>query len=415
VALKVLHISSSTTPGAGLCAYRIHHALLDQGVESRMLVASTNMVEPTIFVEPYGTFHRFRIPQIPYLRRWIRKLHNRGWFNTRFEKMEKGVEELNETYHVVFSLPISCYDLSKNPLVEWADIIHLHWVQNFLDYESFFHSVNKPIVWTIHDENLLFGGFHYRKTKDQFYEIYQKYENHCLEVKRNSIKSCFFLHLIALSSLMRDFIAAQPFLQHCTLDMIHNGVNLSKFQLIAKNDARKDLCISEDCTLIAFCANNISNQLKGLSDLVNAVEYINDSKIEILCIGGGEYDKPTRVVIHKMGMQSDTERISMMFSACDLFCLPSYQEAFAQSPLEAMACGLPVVAYPCSGMSDLITKNNGIIAKDFTVVALVDALSQAFAAHYDAESIRTYVQEHFTIEVIAKQYIDLYNKYLSQV
>lgn len=411
MALKILHISSSTTAGAGLCAYRIHHALLEQGVESRMLVADTDKEEPEIFVEPYGYLHRFRVPHIPYLRRWIRKLHSKGWLNTRFEKMERDVSMLNERNHVVFSLPISCYDLSKNHLVEWADIIHLHWAQNFLDYETFFRAVKKPIVWTLHDENIFWGGFHYRRQKEQCYGIYQRYEDQCLEIKRNALHFCHDLHLVALSSMMRELISAQPFLQNYSLDVIHNGVDLSKYQPTAKIEARRILGISEECILIAFCAYNISNPLKGLPDLVKAVERMKTSNVEILCIGGGDYDGQTSVKIHKMGLQSDTEKISMMFSACDLFCLPSYQEAFAQSPVEAMACGLPVVAYPCSGLTDLITEKNGVVAKGFTVEALMDALRHALDTQYDADTFREYVQEHFSMEKIAKQYIALYNKY----
>jgi hypothetical protein len=34
-----------------------------------------------------------------------------------------------------------------------ADIIHLHWIADWLDYTTFFGAVKKPIVWTFHDEN----------------------------------------------------------------------------------------------------------------------------------------------------------------------------------------------------------------------------------------------------------------------
>ena len=45
---KVVHISTSDTGGAGLAAYRLHHALLSNGVESRMLVASKYFMEDEI-------------------------------------------------------------------------------------------------------------------------------------------------------------------------------------------------------------------------------------------------------------------------------------------------------------------------------------------------------------------------------
>jgi hypothetical protein len=42
-----------------------------------------------------------------------------------------------------------------------ADIINLHWVANFIDFQSFFRYNDKPIVWTLHDANPFTGGCHY--------------------------------------------------------------------------------------------------------------------------------------------------------------------------------------------------------------------------------------------------------------
>ena len=65
--------------------------------------------------------------------------------------------------HIALSLPTSIFDVSKSNLVKEADIIHLHWVGDFVDLPSLSKKVNKPIVWTLHDENLFCGIRHYEE------------------------------------------------------------------------------------------------------------------------------------------------------------------------------------------------------------------------------------------------------------
>jgi hypothetical protein len=80
------------------------------------------------------------------------------WDSFQKKQMLKG----KPSNYEVFSFPQTVYNITKHPLVQEADIIHLHWVANFLDYRSFFKQIQKPIVWTLHDLNPISEkGFHY--------------------------------------------------------------------------------------------------------------------------------------------------------------------------------------------------------------------------------------------------------------
>jgi glycosyltransferase involved in cell wall biosynthesis len=70
-----------------------------------------------------------------------------------------------------FSHPFSRYRIEQHPWVREADVINLHWVSCFLDYARFFATVEKPIVWTLHDQNPYLGGFHYEWERDRFPEM----------------------------------------------------------------------------------------------------------------------------------------------------------------------------------------------------------------------------------------------------
>ena len=65
--------------------------------------------------------------------------------------------------------------------------------------------------------------------------------------------------------------------------------------------------------------------------------------------------------------------MSVVYSAADLFVIPSLQEAFGQTSLEAMACGTPVVGFDTGGIPDTVRPGEtGWLAE----VGNVDALSR---------------------------------------
>jgi glycosyltransferase involved in cell wall biosynthesis len=105
---------------------------------------------------------------------------------------------------------------------------------------------------------------------------------------------------------------------------------------------------------------------------------------------------------------------SPYYSAANYFVMPSFQEAFGQTPLEAMACGTPVVSFPCGIASDLINENNGIVCEDFTADALANGIKTAMSREYDPKIIREDVINRFSYDKIAQQYIELYKKVLAQ-
>lgn len=94
--------------------------------------------------------------------------------------------------------------------------------------------------------------------------------------------------------------------------------------------------------------------------------------------------------------------------------MPSKKEAFAQTPIESMACGVPAIVFPVSGTDELITPQNGVQAIDFTDKSLEEAISQAMSVTYDGKAIRQDMIERFSPKVIAKKYINFYEQMLNE-
>ena len=105
--------------------------------------------------------------------------------------------------------------------------------------------------------------------------------------------------------------------------------------------------------------------------------------------------------------------LSVAYSCADYFVMPSKKGAFAQTPMESMSCGVPAIVFPVSGTDELITSKNGVRAKNFTPQDLEVAIRQAMLTKYDAASIRQDMINRFSPEIIAKRYIEFYDKILN--
>ena len=124
------------------------------------------------------------------------------------------------------------------------------------------------------------------------------------------------------------------------------------------------------------------------------------------------------VEIKNAGYQNSPEGLSTIYSAADVFVIPSLQEAFGQTSLEAMACGTPVVGFNTGGIPDMIiSKKTGLLAKQGDSDDLAEKIQ--WMINYPAErsamgkNAREMVEKEFTLEKQAKSYISLYESILN--
>ena len=413
--MKVVHISTSDSGGAGMAVCRLHHALLSIGIESRMLVATKTRTESEIekaYPSPQLLFQ-------PHKNRLVRKvqkiLRKRGYLPTLAERVHSQLVALNEAYPTVYyTSPVTVYDPSTHPLVKDADLVHLHWIADFVDYHSFFSGIDKPVVWTFHDENIAFGGFHYQKDRDLNYENFKEVEDKFCLIKRDSLACCQNIYSIALSKMMSEFLEGLDFFAPKRSYIIHNSVDYKKYRILNKDFSRELFNVPKNHVVFSFCANGIGDPRKGLRELIDALERLELTDVSLLCIGPGELPRSTKVNTVCVGSVTDENVMSALYSCSDFFVMPSFQEAFAQTPIEALACGVPVIAFPCSGTEELITDENGVRCADFTVDSLIEGIRRAMTQHFDADTLRQDVIARFSPDVIAKQYLRVYSEALRE-
>ena len=407
--MKVLHISSFDSGGAGQCALRIHKALLNIGVDSKMLVANKTSDMPSVFVAEQSNLNRYVPPSNKALRKIEYSLRKRGLLLTELEKLQRSASVLNGK--ATYTYPISSYRLDQHPLVAEADVIHLHWVANFIDYPTFFPNIDKPIVWTFHDENIGFGGFHYKRDREKYGNLCPNTENALSKIKQKSLANLrSSLSAIAISNMMQAFLNETPTINSHPVYLINNSVDTSIFKpIVDKRTARSIFDIPNDHLVFAFCCVSLKDERKGLKELIKAMERLEKKeKITLLCAGNDDFKTDTELNIVKTGPLRNERLMSLFYCCADFFAMPSFQEAFAQTPLEAMACGVPVIAFPCSGTEELITDINGIRCDAFTVDSLYNGIMCAMRKKYDSNVIRQDMINRFSPQIIAQKYLDIY-------
>ncbi len=160
--------------------------------------------------------------------------------------------------------------------------------------------------------------------------------------------------------------------------------------------------------------------LKGLDLLVPAFKLagIPFDKWKMYIIGDGpEYGNLSKQ-IHESGFQDNIfllgkknkVEIAELLNNSNVFILPSRMENFSVAILEALACGLPVIASLCGGVRECISDNNGILFPVDNVNALSNAIKNIYSKYdsYDRLKIAEDCNNQFSSEVIAQKLTDIF-------
>lgn len=193
------------------------------------------------------------------------------------------------------------------------------------------------------------------------------------------------------------------------LYVIPNGIDTQRFSPGAHIKARQQLNLPHNKVLIGCAARLV--QGKGHHYLLEALQQL-PSNLHLALAGDGplksELMAEARVlgILERVHFLGNVESMTSFYHAIDLFCLPSEAEGLPLSPLEAQACGVPVLITDTGGCKEAVCQKTGLLvpSKDSQALAQgVLELLQRFCMS-DMQNPREYVLQHHDLEKVARQY-----------
>ena len=217
--------------------------------------------------------------------------------------------------------------------------------------------------------------------------------------------------IIAVSSSLKNEIVS---FSHRSVTVIPNIVDVGIFEL-KKTKPGKFINIG--------FLGGMNNNNKGLDLLLQSVSRLG-RKDFFLHIGGtgkllGDFKEMTRA----LGLDNNCKfyeeitrnDISDYYSKLDFLVLPSRYETFGIVLIEAMACGIPVIATKCGGPVDIVTPETGLLIEKDNIDELKNAIltmSETLEL-YNKLTIRNYAKSSFGQEIFIKRQSELYQKILT--
>lgn len=424
--MKILIVNTYDRGGAANACVRLHKGLLQQGVDCKLLVLhKTKEIENSY----QFTTSKQKVNQYAKLFKKVKNKISKKYKNVFLEEKvssedlflkqrEKGLE--------LYSFPNATYDITTSKLYQEADVINLHWVAGFLDFETFFKTNKKPVIWTLHDMNPFTGGEHFEETHlgitPDGFPVQRKISSQeemvhsrVMNSKIKALQDVKNLNFVSLCNWMSQEIAKKNEFANYPLYQIPNGISSKIFRPLDVNFSRELFNIPLGKKVILFVADSVTNERKGFIYLQRALEKLNRRDVLLCSMGKGKPILDTALDALHLGEIKDERVISAVYSMADVFVIPSLMDNLPNTVLESLLCGTPVIGFPIGGIPDMIDHGkNGLLTVEVSVDSLKESM-ESFLIHgvsSSREEIRIQAVKKYDQSLQARSYIKLFKETL---
>jgi glycosyltransferase involved in cell wall biosynthesis len=233
--------------------------------------------------------------------------------------------------------------------------------------------------------------------------------------------------LIIASSVEADRVRQQYGIATKNISSIFNPLDLAEWSPGSQVDARRTLGIGEG-TRVAVWHGRIDIRVKGLDILLEAWRQVCAARpgrdLLLLMVGSGRDAQEFEREISERGVTQirwirdyvlSRAVMREYLNAADVYVFPSRREGFPLAPLEAMACGLPVVATAVNGIADIFGdagEFGGVVVPVEDADALAKnmgrLLDDPVAAGVLGARARSRVEQAFSMKTVGVQLADLF-------
>lgn len=357
--MKIVHVSTYQTGGAAIAARRLHQLMLKNGINSKLIVLYKTIDEEEVY--------DFR-DALSSSKNLMTKVNNKLYTLKQSQRL-KQMDEL-------FSPVNTAWKLEDHPLIQSADIVHLHWVEGFVNVYSFLDNCPAKIVWTLHDFAPISGGEHYPGSG------YQPDDKRIAKTAAAVINGK--LSFIAPSQYMLHNVPYETCSTH-----IPNAPDVDNYNSISRPvDSNTILYINADL-----------NYKRKAHDLVEATLFELDQTEKLVSIGAFIPNKGKHIPAC-----NDPKVIASELKSAKLLLFPTRNDNLPNMAIESILCGTPVLSHKVGGVPEIINPSNGYLCEAGSEITLND-VHQTMQTNAHEEIAREAVKS-FNPTTILNQHLD---------
>lgn len=308
------------------------------------------------------------------------------------------------------------------------DIIHLHnihgsWI-NYPVLFKFLESYNSPVVWTLHDcwsftghcaifeHNNCFDwmtGCKKCKFKTEYppSAVFSRSALNFKDKEKAFLSISDKLTLVPVSHWLEGYLR-ESFFKNCSIQTIHNGIDISKFRPSESNSQIKKFILG---------VANAWGQRKGLYDFYKLRSILpEDYDIVLVGLSSNQIsDLPNG--IKGISRTNSIDELMRLYSSALVLVNLTYSDNYPTVNLEAISCGTPVITYNTGGSPESISSETGIVVPQGDVIGIKNAIAEIESTNnrFTKVQCRNHAVSMFDMNKSYETYFSLYNKLLNRV
>lgn len=320
--------------------------------------------------------------------------------------------------------------LIDHPWIEWADIIHLHWINHGLLSLQGLEQLGqkgKPVVCTLHDQWLCTHAAHHTPDPNVYQSPWEGHENHWIErlrQQKEQVLNQLRPTIVGCSEWITKVAASSLLTQSFRRETIPNAIDTDFFSPRETVETSS----SHQTKHLLLGAVRTSDPRKGFAQWIAAARKLQErdffQKNSVVWDLFGHISPDAREqltglpIIYHGYIESPTKMVELYRQAHALV-VPSLFENLPNTIMESLACGTPVIAFRTGGIPEMIEDGTtGALCRYADAKALAKGIERLItcppAVYTQMRSqARLFALEHYSQSIVAARHRALYTDLLN--
>lgn len=333
--------------------------------------------------------------------------------------------------NTMFSADWPAWDVAAHPAVAAADLVNVHWVAGFLAAAGVRRIVEsgRPVAWTLHDMRPFTGGCHYAsgcagftagcQSCPQLTAALESLPPRVLARGRRRLRGVPLTFVAPSRWLAGELVRASLFDPEAhDVRVIPNGIDLAHYAPGDRAAARSRLGLPAEGLGILLGSVSLAEQRKGTATAARAIGLATARLAAagvgplplVVTYGSGAIEVPGAACRHLGPL--DEAGVLAAAHACDIHLSMAREDNLPNTVMEALACGLPVIATRTGGHPEMIADGvegwlvgvDDAAAAAATIVELVANPTRVTTA---AAAARRRAEREWDSHTQARRYLEL--------